>query len=199
MVFALHLDVCYEVQPAPKLSWVQVRRADSCFCHWTLGKNQYKYFSSQSRNWNLRNEKLTREWKRWLHSEKENLLKARRSHFAFLDFFKANLFMKQDNIVYRDPLYRSSSLAERNPLFAYPHSHHSRFPDSLQISSLPQEMGQHSSTASHALDQGGLECLSEPSQHALDTNMQPAFCLAQPATHLCLGHSDGLGGYRWRE
>lgn len=155
---------------------------------------------SQSRNWNLRKEKLTREWKQWLHSEKENLLKARCSHFAFLDFFKANLLMRQESIVYRGPLCCSSSCkAERNSLLAFPHSHHSCFPDGLHISSLPQEMGQHSSTAAHALDQGGLRCLSEPSQHTLDTNRQPAFYPTCSATHLCLGHSDGLGGYCWRE
>lgn len=103
---------------------------------------------------------MTREGKWWVHSEGRIALKARCTHFAFPDFFKANLSVGLGSTVYRDQLWHSTSLTERNPLLAFTRAHPSHFPDSSQISSLPWEVGQPSSAVAYIPDQRGLGHLS---------------------------------------
>lgn len=96
-----------------------------------------------------------------MHSEEGRIriaLKARCSHFAFPDFFKANLSVGLGSTVYGDQLCHSDSLTERNPLLALPAPITHTF---LTVhSSLPREMGQPSSTVAYTPDQRGPRHLS---------------------------------------
>lgn len=125
-----------------------------------------------------------------MHSEEGRIriaLKARCSHFAFPDFFKANLSVGLGSTVYGDQLCRSNSLTERNLLLAFPRSHHSHFPDSSQLTATRNGSAQqHGSVHTRSERTQASESL----QPALGTNKHLAFYPAWLGTH-GFGDRDG--------